>query len=149
MKMDFDQAVERYHQALAEFTEGNPKPVIALWSQRDDASLAGGFGGFTYGAEQVAKNIAFASAQFAGQISFKTLAKYAAEDLAYLVEVERYEAKLSGSEEKSIDTIRVTTVFRREDGIWKALHRHGDPLSAIRAVINALPYTVVSLQKAV
>jgi ketosteroid isomerase-like protein len=26
--------------------------------------------------------------------------------------------------------LRVTTIFRREDGEWKVVHRHGDALSA-------------------
>ncbi|MGZ4933729.1 MAG: YybH family protein [Halobacteriota archaeon] len=147
--MDFDEVVEQYHQALAEFTKANAEPVKALWSQRDDASLAGGMGGVSRGSEQVTKNLEFAAAQFhEGQISFETLVKYTAEDFAYLVEVERYEAKLFGSKEMGVSIIRCTTIFRREDGVWKAVHRHGDPLPAVRAVINALPYSVVSIQKA-
>ena len=148
--MDFDEMVEQYHQAMEEFTKANPKPVIALFSQRDDVTIAGGFGGVTRSFEQVKKNIEVAAAQFReGRISFKTLAKYATEDLGYLVEIERYEAKLFESEEMGVNIIRCTTIFRREDGIWRVSHRHGDPLSAIRAVVNALPYSVVSIQKAV
>lgn len=148
--MDFDQMVEEYHQALAEFTKANPGPIKALWSQKDDASLAGGMGGFTQGAKQVTTNLEFAAEQFhEGRISFKTLSKYAAGDFAYLVEVERYEAKLFGSDEMGVSTIRVTTIFRREDGVWKACHRHGDPLPAVRAVLNAVPYSLVSIQKVI
>jgi ketosteroid isomerase-like protein len=29
--------------------------------------------------------------------------------------------------------LRVTTVFRREDGDWKIVHRHGDPLASASA----------------
>ncbi|MGZ4846751.1 MAG: YybH family protein [Halobacteriota archaeon] len=148
--MDFDQMVEEYHKALAEFTKANPEPVKALWSQRDDASLASGMGGFTHGAKQVTKNLDFAADQFhEGRISFKTLSKYAADDFAYLVEIERYEAKLFGSDEMDVSTIRVTTIFRRENGVWKAVHRHGDSLPAVRAVLNAVPYSLVSIQKVI
>jgi len=55
--MDFDQMVEQYHQAMEESTRANPKPVIALFSQRDDVTLAGGMGGVTRGAEQVTKTL--------------------------------------------------------------------------------------------
>jgi ketosteroid isomerase-like protein len=135
---------------MKEFKRANPKPVIVLFSQRDDVTLAGGMGGVTRGAEQVTKNIAVSAAEFReGRISFETLAKYTTEDLGYLLEVERYEAKLFGSEEMGISIIRCTTIFRREDGVWRAVHRHGDQLPAIRAVVNALPYSVVSIQKAV
>jgi ketosteroid isomerase-like protein len=34
-------------------------------------------------------------------------------------------------------TLRVTTIFRREDGEWNVAHRHGDPLdSAWREALN-------------
>lgn len=29
-------------------------------------------------------------------------------------------------------SVRVTTVFRREDGVWKVAHRHADPITAPR-----------------
>jgi ketosteroid isomerase-like protein len=147
--VDFDQVVEQYHLALAEFAKGNPGPANALLSHRGDVSLAGGFGGFTHGWEQVAKNIEFAASQFEGQVSFENLAKYATQDLGYIVEVERYKAKLGRSEEVIQDVLRVTSIFRREDGIWKLVHRHGDPTTAMMALLQLLPRTVVSIQKAV
>jgi hypothetical protein len=71
--------------------------VKALFSQRDDVTLAGGMGGITRGVEQVTKNIEVVAAQFReGRISFETLAKYATEDLGYLLEVERYKLNSSG-----------------------------------------------------
>jgi ketosteroid isomerase-like protein len=148
--MEFDQTMEQYHQALEEFVKADPKPVTALFSQRDDVTLAGVMGGVSRGAEQVKKNIEFAARQFReGRISFETLAKNATEDLAYLLEVERYEAKLFESVEMGVSIIRSTIVFRRKDSFWRAVHRDGDPLPAIRAVVNALPYSVVSVQKEV
>ena len=147
---DFDQVVKQYHLTLAEFAKGNPEPVIALLFRGDDASLAGGFGGFTHGWEEVAKNIRFAASQFKeGQISFKSLAKYASQDLGYIVEIETYRAKLGGSEDVGRDLLRVTTIFRREEGGWKWVHRHGDPTTAMLALVQALPEAVVSIQKAV
>ncbi len=147
---DFDQVVEQYHLTLAEFAKGNPEPVIALLFRGDDASLAGGFGGFTHGWEEVAKNIRFAASQFKeGQISFKSLAKYASQNLGYIVEIETYRAKLGGSEDMRRDLLRVTTIFRREEEGWKWVHRHGDPTTAMLALVQALPEAVVSIQKAV
>jgi hypothetical protein len=28
--------------------------------------------------------------------------------------------------ERRVPTSRATLIFRREDGVWKAVHRHGD-----------------------
>ncbi len=43
--MDFDQMVDQHYLAMAEFTKGNPKPVTACFSQRDEVTLAGDMGG--------------------------------------------------------------------------------------------------------
>jgi ketosteroid isomerase-like protein len=148
--MDFDQFVEQYHLTMAEFAKGNPKPVIALLSHGNDTSLAGGFGGFTHGYDQVAKNIEFAATQFKeGKISFESLAKIVTQDMGYIVEIERYKAKLGGSEDVALDVLRVTSIFRLEKGVWKLVHRHGDPTTAMNALVQLLPKAVVSIQKAV
>jgi len=65
----------------------------------------------------------------AGQpASFENVAKFSAHDLGYIVEVERFDARVGGREDMARVALRVTTIFRREDGIWKLVHRHGDPM---------------------
>jgi ketosteroid isomerase-like protein len=49
------------------------------------------------------------------------------QDLAYTVEIERVRTRVAGSSELTQIAIRVTTVFRREDGAWKVTYRHGEP----------------------
>ena len=149
-ELDFDSLVEQYHLVLVEFAKGNPKPIIALLSSRNDVSLAGGFGGFTHGYDQVTRNIEFAATQFKeGLISFENLAKVVTQDLGYIVEIERYKSKLGGSEDFTLDALRVTSICRREDGVWKLVHRQGDPTTAMNALVQLLPKAVVSIQKAV
>lgn len=58
--------------------------------------------------------------------------KYATPDLGYIVEIEKYNAKLIGREDVVSVALRVTSIFRREDGTWKLVHRHGDPVTAIQ-----------------
>jgi ketosteroid isomerase-like protein len=45
------------------------------------------------------------------------------------VEVERYRAKVGGSDDFSSISLRVTSVFRPEDDTWKLVHRHADPIT--------------------
>jgi hypothetical protein len=61
------------------------------------------------------------------------LAAEARGDLAYTVALEHTTASIGGAEPRPY-VLRVTTIFRREDGNWKVVHRHGDPLSADSAV---------------
>jgi ketosteroid isomerase-like protein len=53
-------------------------------------------------------------------------------DLAYTLEIESYRARVGGAEEIAPVAVRVTTVFRREDGAWKGVHRHADPITTPR-----------------
>jgi ketosteroid isomerase-like protein len=53
-------------------------------------------------------------------------------DLAYTVEVESYRARVGGAEEIVPVALRVTTIFWREEGMWKVVHRHADPITAPR-----------------
>ena len=53
-------------------------------------------------------------------------------DLGYVVAIERSVAGTHGSPPQTF-TLRVTTIFRREQGDWKVVHRHGDRTTSRRA----------------
>jgi hypothetical protein len=44
--------------------------------------------------------------------------------------MERFRAKAAGSQEIVPVTLRTTTIFRPEDGTWKVVHRHADPINS-------------------
>jgi ketosteroid isomerase-like protein len=50
-------------------------------------------------------------------------------ELAYVVGIERAKAKIGASEEISPYALRATNIFRTEDGEWKFVHRHADPIT--------------------
>ena len=62
-------------------------------------------------------------------VSFENVAKYVTSELAYIVEVERYRAKVGGREDITPVTLRVTSILRPEEGTWKIVHRHADPIT--------------------
>ena len=147
---DFDMLIEKYHQSLAYFAKGDAEYVLELLSKGNEVSLPGGFGGFAQGYDQVSKAIRFAATQFReGQIMFDGLAKVVTQGMGYIVEVERYKSKLGGSDEISLDVLRVTSILRKEGAEWKLIHRHGDPTSAMNALVQLIPKAVVSITKAV
>jgi ketosteroid isomerase-like protein len=137
---DFDQVVEQYHRALIELGKGNSEPTKEMFSRREDVSAAGGFGGVLHGWKQVAENTEFAASRFKrGEASsFESVVKYATPDLGYVVEIERYRAKLVGREDVVPVALRVTSIFRREDGIWRLVHCHGDPITSIQATESVI-----------
>ncbi len=128
---EFDQFVEQYHQALDEFFRGNPESAKRLYSHREDASLANPFGSVAIGWDEVAGTMDRAASNYrdGGATGFKSVAACVTPDLAYTVEIERFQAKVGGNEETASGALRVTTILRREDGAWKIAHRHADPIT--------------------
>ena len=82
--MDFDETMARYHQAANAFAEGDPEPIKALLSDRDDIMLANPFGPAVFGREKVAEALEYAASRFReGEVTaFEAIAKYVTIDLA-------------------------------------------------------------------
>lgn len=131
---EFDQVIEEYHRANSEFAKGNPGPLQQLFSHRDDVTLLDPSGGMQRGWEEVARRQERNAALFrdAEPSAFERIATYVTPELASIVEVERHRARVGGSEEIVTSTLRVTTLFRPEEGTWKVVHRHADPVNAPR-----------------
>jgi ketosteroid isomerase-like protein len=129
--MDLEQALEGYHAALDAFAKGNPKPVKAAFSHRDDVTLANPFGPAVRGWNQVSEALDYASSRFGdGEvIDVESIAKYVTPDLASILETERWKAKVAGREDVLPFDLRVTSTFRSEDDTWKLVHRHADPIA--------------------
>ena len=128
---DLDEVIEQSHLTLGEIVKGNPEPLKMVYSHREDVTLANPFGPPVRGWEQAAATIERAASNYKdGEVvGFENVAKYVTPELAYIVEVERYKAKVGGGEELAPISLRVTSIFRREDGVWKIVHRHADPIT--------------------
>lgn len=126
---DFDQVMEQSRAALDAIVKGSAEGYKALYSRRDDITLGNPFGGFGRGWDEVAEQLERAASHYRdGQTTaFETVVEYVGGDIAYTVEIERFRAKVGGSDELSDLALRVTCVYRREEDGWKLVHRHGDP----------------------
>ena len=133
MGTTLQQVVGQYHLAADEFSRGNPEPVKAVFSLQDDVTLANPFGFVVRGRRQVSDALDFASARFRdGEVtSFEVIAEYVTTELATILEVERWKAKVGDREDVSPFDLRVTSTFRREDDTWKLVQRHADPITTV------------------
>jgi ketosteroid isomerase-like protein len=131
---DFDEVVEQYHLALDEIMKGSAEGYKKLYSRRDDVTLANPFGPPVRGWDEVAPTLERAASHYRdGEATgFENLAKYVTAELAYIVEVERCKAKVGGREDITPIAVRVTSIFRPEEGVWKLVHRHADPISTLQ-----------------
>jgi ketosteroid isomerase-like protein len=131
---EHDLPLEEYHRAGLEITNGNPDVYKSLYSRGDDVTLANPFGPPVRGWSDVSARLDRAAENYReGEVvGFENVSTVMAADLAYAVEIERYRARVGGAEEMTPVSLRVTSVFRREDGVWKVVHRHADPITAPR-----------------
>jgi ketosteroid isomerase-like protein len=108
---------------------GDSGERIAMWSRTDPLTL---FGAAMSGRgwAEIGPIFEGLGRQFAQCTSYENeiVAAEAHGDLAYTVALEHTTASITGAPPKSY-VLRVTTIFRREDGEWKVVHRHGDALT--------------------
>ena len=109
---------------------GDIGPRLELWSRQEPVTLFGAWlsaKGWT-DVEAVFEKLA---TTFQGSLEFEyeVVAGGSSGDLGYVVALERSTVAMGEEGTKSY-TLRVTTVLRREGGVWKVVHRHGDALPA-------------------
>jgi ketosteroid isomerase-like protein len=102
----------------------------------DDVTVLGGYGGFEKGwSAQVEKRYDWASARFNStedERRVENISLVVASEMAYSVDIERTKIRLAHTDEVRAMALRVTSVFRRESGQWKVVHRHADPLVEVQ-----------------
>jgi ketosteroid isomerase-like protein len=135
-----EQVIEEYHRSVGAFLQGDLEPQKRLWSRRDDVTLANPLGPPARGWPQVEDALHRAASQIrAGEVlGSERISEVATADLAYIVEIERERVKVGNDDAFAASSLRVTSIFRREDGEWRLVHRHADPITAPRPIESVL-----------
>jgi ketosteroid isomerase-like protein len=98
------------------------------WSQHDPVTLFGAAVALRRGWSEIDETFHWLAGRFDGKrlehYDLELVAAGASGDLAYTVSFE-HKTFVSDGEAMSY-TLRVTHVYRREDGRWRIVHRHGD-----------------------
>lgn len=118
----------RVTEAETALHNGDAAPRRAMWSGNDPQMLFGAVM-TRIGRDHVAPAFDLLASRFSDCTSFRyeVIASGARGDLAYIAGIEHTTASIGGAEPLPY-ALRVTTVFRREGGEWKIIHRHGDAL---------------------
>lgn len=127
---DLDEFIDQYHAAVGRIVQGSAEPLKALYSHAEDVVLANPFGPAVRGWEAVSARLEDAASRMSnGEMAgHDRLAAYVTAELATMHEVEHGTVSVGGGGVANW-TLRTTTTFRREDGGWKLVHRHADPIS--------------------
>ena len=107
--------------------DGDPGPRLALWAESDPLSLFGAAVPVETGragVESVAHWLAGHMSQ-SKKFDVELVAAGVSGDLAYTVGFEHSEYSYDGGPVQQA-VLRVTHIYRRENGEWRIVHRHGD-----------------------
>ncbi|HEX6497671.1 MAG TPA: nuclear transport factor 2 family protein [Micromonosporaceae bacterium] len=116
----------RQRDAEVAIHNGDEGPRLATWSHNEPVSVLGAWFSAT-GWDEVDRMFHRLAASFSGCASYEydIVAAEVSGDLAYTVGYEHTSATVDGEPRQY--TLRVTNVYRREDGDWKVVHRHAEP----------------------
>jgi ketosteroid isomerase-like protein len=106
---------------------GDAGPRIQMWSAQDPVTLFGADTPCRSGWDEVGPVFPWLASRFSdmSDYEFEFVAGGISGDLAYTVGFEHISMSLDGAPVAPI-VIRVTHIYRRENGEWKIVHRHGD-----------------------
>lgn len=121
-------AVDDFYSALNEVFMGNLKPMDDVWSHSDDITYHGPTGGIKHGWKAVRGDwVKQAKLKLGGNVKPEKLSYIIGQDIAV---VSNYEIGSNiGRDRKPLRVaIRATSTFRKENGKWKMVGHHADPL---------------------
>jgi ketosteroid isomerase-like protein len=129
-----DETLEVFRAAAGAIARGDPEPVKAVYSHVDDVTLANPFGHAVRGRQSVCDALDVVASRFSdGEVTgFSELARYESADLVTLLGTEHWRTRV-GDADLADFVLRVSSTYRNEDGDWKLVHRHADPISTFDA----------------
>ena len=126
---DFTKAIEEIKAAAVKFATGNYTTFKAFWSHAEDVTIFGGWGAWERGWEQVGPRIDWAAARYrGGHTEIEVISLGTSGSLGYTIWIEKGDALMEGFDEFRPIYLRVTQLYRQEEGGWKVIHRHADPI---------------------
>lgn len=124
-----DQA---FFDALNEMFKGNIDPMLSLWSHRQDTVYMGPNHKVLIGWSDIRPSWEFQGGlKMGGEISVTERHITEGSELAVVHHVAEA-THLSPAGEGAI-SLRGTNVFRKEDGVWKLIAHHSDPIAFLDA----------------
>jgi ketosteroid isomerase-like protein len=128
----FQAFLSRFEQGINQFINGDPRLWKENASQQDDVTIMGGWGAYEKGWTEVGPRYDWAAARFkksGTKAKYEYLSQGISGDIAYTIAIERSEPHIIDQERPTPMVLRVTHIFRKEQGNWRLVHRHADPVT--------------------
>ncbi len=128
----------RQREAELALLDGDSGPRKILWSHKNPVTILGAAKTVS-GWPEVESLFDWLASNFSNGALYEldVTAAGVSGDLGYVVGAEHSSASVAGEAPAQI-ALRVTLIFRREDGEWKEVHRHADPIPGIQSTHQQL-----------
>ena len=132
---NFDSFLKQRQEASDAFVNGDVNPLDKISVHDSPATIFGPRGDCVQGAKSVNEVNANGASQFkpGSKNTFDILHKGSDSSIAYLVYIQHVVAQMKDKSDGVPMDLRVTEIFRCENGRWKLFHRHADPLKSDNA----------------
>jgi len=129
MHDDIAAAAAGFYAALNALFKGEIAPMVEVWSHADDVTYMGPDNGFQTGWKNVLADWEKQAAmKLGGRVEPDGMRITKSGDLAVTHNYERGENINTGEGAPGSVSIRATNLFRKENGAWKMIGHHADPL---------------------
>jgi ketosteroid isomerase-like protein len=128
----FEQFMKQREEVAQAYVNGDPRPLAEISTNSNPATFFGPSGDYEQGAKKVLAINEHAAAQFqkGSNSRFEIFHMAMSGELAYWVGIQHAEVRMKDKAAPVSMRLRVSEVFRLEDGAWKLVHRHADALAS-------------------
>jgi ketosteroid isomerase-like protein len=124
----FSQFMQHRSEAAAAYVRGDAGPVNALTTARSPATFFGPDGGSIHDPDNVTAAFREGASHFQpdGTSRLEILQSGASDDIGFWTGFQHATVRMTPDGQSQQMKLRITEIFRLEDGAWKLVHRHAD-----------------------
>ena len=125
---ELEDFIKRCLGGLSHQVAGNSAPFLEVWSHDDDVAILGAVGSYARGWDNVRTHLLGASRSLDWtDLTVKRLLTTDSDHLAVTVALEHMTRQAQGQPDSR--TLRTTQAYRRENGEWRLIVRHANPIT--------------------
>jgi ketosteroid isomerase-like protein len=122
-----NEVSSRQHAAESALIRGDVRPRLAMWSHHEPVAIFAAVGPSRTGWPQLEPMFRSVAARLSGggEVTYEVLAFDVDGDMAWTAGFLRFVTSMLGGP-PSPYTLRITHIYRREEGEWKIVHEHSN-----------------------